>query len=56
MINIVDELNWNRNLNQNCLWVSFDVVNMFLGIDNKMGIESVKDILLNRDDNIPPAE
>ena len=34
----------------------FDVVNMFPSIDNKMGIESVKNILLNRDYNIPPAE
>ena len=41
---------------QNCLLVSFDVVNMFRSIDNKMGTESAKNILLNRDDNIPPTE
>ena len=41
---------------QNCLLVSFNVVNMFRSIDNKMGIESAKNILLNRDDNIPPTE
>ena len=29
---------------------------MFPSIDNKMGIESVKKILLNRDDDTPPAE
>ena len=48
--------NRNRNLNKNCLWSSFDVLNMFPSINNKMGIESVKNILLNTDDNIPPAE
>ena len=29
---------------------------MFRSIDNKMGIESAKNILLNRDDNIPRTE
>ena len=29
---------------------------MLPSIDNKMGIESVKNILLNRDDDTPPAE
>ena len=29
---------------------------MFPSIDNKMGIESVKNIFLNRYNNIPPAE
>ena len=56
MLNIVDDLNRNGNLHENCLLVSFDVVNMFPSIDNKMGIESVKNILLNKDDNTPPAE
>ena len=32
--------------------VSFDVVNMFPSIGNKMGIEPVKNILLNRDEHI----
>lgn len=35
--------------------VSFNVVDMFPSMDNKMGIESVKNILLTRYDNIPPA-
>ena len=43
-------------MHENCLLVSFDVVNMFPSIDNKMGIESVKNILLSRDDTITPAE
>ena len=33
--------------------VSFDVLNMFPSIDNKMRIESVKNILLNRDIILP---
>ena len=56
MLNVVDDLNRNGNLHENCLLVSFDVLNMFPSIDNKMGIESVKNILLNRDDNTPPEE
>ena len=35
---------------------SFDVVNMFPSIDNKMEIESVGNILLNRENDIPSAE
>ena len=56
MSNIIDDLNQNRNLNENCLLVSFDVVHTFPCIDNKMGSESVKNILLHRDDNTPPAK
>ena len=29
---------------------------MFPSIKNRMGTEAVKNILLNRDNNIPPAE
>ena len=56
MLTIVNDLNKNGNLHENCLLVSFHVVIMFPSIDNKMGIESVKSILLNRDDNRTPAE
>ena len=56
MSNIIDDLNQNRNLNENCLLVSFDVVHTFPCIDNKIGSESVKNILLHRDDNTPPAK
>ena len=38
------------------LYYSSIVVNMLCSINNKIGIESVKNILLNRDDNILPAE
>ena len=56
MLNIIDDLDGNENLHKNCLLVSFNVLNMFPSINNKMGIESVKNILLNRDDNITPSE
>ena len=56
MLNKIDDLYRNGNLHENCLLVSFAVLNMFPSIDNKMRIESVKNIFLNRDDNIPPAE
>ena len=46
MLNVVDDLNRNGNLHENCLLVSFDVLNMFPSIDNKMKIESGKNILL----------
>ena len=45
-VKIVDDLNRNGNLHENCLLVSFDVVNMFPSTDNNMGIESVKNMLL----------
>ena len=56
MLNIIDVLNWNQNLHKNYLLVSFDVVNIFPSIGNKMGIESMKNILLSRDNDIPPIE
>ena len=45
-LNIVDDLNRDGNLHENCLLVSFDVVNMFPSTDSNMGIESVKNMLL----------
>ena len=45
MLNIVDDLKRNGNMHENCLLVSFDVIDIFPSIDNKMGIESVKNIL-----------
>ena len=56
LLNRVDDLNRNGNLYEKCLLVSFHVVNMFPSIDNKMGIESVNNMLLNRDDTTPSAE
>ena len=45
-----------KNLHENCLCVTFNVLNMFPSTDSKMEIESVLKVLLNRDDNIPPSE
>ena len=46
MLNKVDDYNRNGKLHGNCLLVSFDVINMFPSIDNKVRIESLKNILL----------
>ena len=56
MLNTIDDLNWNGSLHENSLMVSFNVVNMFPSFSNKIVIESVKNILLNRHNNIPPAD
>ena len=56
MFKTIDNLNQNRNLDENCLLVSFDIVNILPRTNKKMAIESVNNILLNRDHNIPPAE
>ena len=42
MLNTTDALNVKGSIMENCLLVSFDVINMFPDIDNKTGIESVK--------------
>ena len=57
MLKIIADLNQDGKLHENCLLVSFDVVNIFHSINNKMGIESVKNILYCRCyDNIQSAE
>ena len=42
MLNTTDALNVKGSIMENCLLVSFDVINMFPDIDNKTGIEPVK--------------
>ena len=42
MLEIIDDIN-NSVLPENRVLVSFDVVNMFLNIDNKSGLLSVKE-------------
>ena len=54
MLDIIDDLNKN-GLPQNSILVSLDVVNMFPSIDNKSGIESVKQVLNLRHDCNPPT-
>ena len=44
MLKIIDNINKSR-LSENCVLVSFDVVNMFPNIDNKSGLLSVKEAL-----------
>ena len=44
MLEIIDDLN-KSVLSENCVLVSFDVVNMFPNIDNKSGLLSVKEVL-----------
>ena len=46
MLNMINDLNRNWNLQENCLLV----------VGNKMGIESLKNISLSRKSNIPLAE
>ena len=45
MLEIIDQLN-EFNLTDNFVLVSFDAVNMFPSIDNRSGLESVKNILI----------
>ena len=46
MLEIIDDINKSA-LSENCVLVSFDVVNMFPNIDNKSGVLSVKEALAN---------
>ena len=46
MLDIVDDIN-KSVLSENCVLVSFDVVNMFPNIDNKSGLLRVKETLTN---------
>ena len=45
MLEIIDQLN-EFVLTDNFVLVSFDAVNMFPSIDNRSGLESVKNILI----------
>ena len=56
MLNIIDEMNQSNRLDDTCILVSFDVVNMFPSIDNATGIEAVRDILENRSVDFPPTD
>ena len=44
MLEIIDNINKSM-LSENCVFVSFDVVNMFPNFDNKSGILSVKKVI-----------
>ena len=55
MLNIIDDLN-NLNLHPELVIVSFDIINMFPSIDNKMVINSVKKFLDERACKDPPTQ
>ena len=55
LLDIIDDLN-NLNLHPESVLVSFHVINMFPSIDNKMGINSVKKMLDERECKDPPTQ
>ena len=55
MLDIIDDLN-NLNLHTESVLVSFDIINMFPSIDNKMGINSVKTFSDERACKDPPTQ
>ena len=55
LLDIIDDLS-NLNLHPESVLVSFDVINMFPSIDNKMGINSVKKFLDERVYKDPPTQ
>ena len=55
MLNFIDSLNDSNILTSNCMLVNFDIVNMFLSIDNESGLQAVKNTLDTRDEQFPPT-
>ena len=55
MLGIIDDLN-NLNLHPESVLVSFDIINIFPGIDNKMGINSAIKLLNKRGCKNPPTQ
>ena len=55
MLDIIDDLN-NLNLHPESVLVSFDIINVFPSIDNKMGINSVKKVLDESACKDPPTQ
>ena len=58
MLNIIDMINDSNILNstEDSVPVNFDIVNMFSSIDNVSGLETVSEILKNKETDFPPAE
>ena len=56
MLNITDMINDGNILTEDSVSVSFDIVNMFLSIDNVSGFEAESEILENKKTDFPPAE
>ena len=55
MLDIIDDLN-NLNLHPESVLVSFDIINIFPSIDNKLGINSVIKLLNKRGCKSPPTQ
>ena len=48
-------LNDSNILTENCAQVSFDIVNMLPSIDNDSGLQAVKNVLEDTEEQFPPA-
>ena len=55
MLGIIDDLN-KLNLHLESVLVTFDIINMFFSIDNKIGIDSVIKLLNKRRCKNPPTQ
>ena len=55
MLIINDNLNKINTLTSDCRLVSFDIINMFPGIDNISELKAAKSILYARQDQFPPT-
>ena len=54
MLNFIDFLNDSNILTENCMLVTFDIVNMFPSIDNESGHQAVKNTLEVSEEQFPP--
>ena len=54
MLNFIDFLNDSNILTENCMLVSFDIVNIFLSIYNEAGLQAVKNPFEAREELFPP--
>ena len=55
MLEIIDNINKSM-LSENCVLVSFDVVNIFHNIDNKSGLLSVKETVIDNNFDIDSTQ
>ena len=55
MLNFIDFLNDSNILTENCMLVSFDIVNMLPSIHNESGLQAVKNDLEAREKQFPPT-
>ena len=55
MLNFIDYLNKSNISTEDCIIVSFDIVNMFSSINNQPGLEAVKNALEAIQEQFPPT-